>query len=332
MRILLSLAILPSLAACDSDGVKPDTGSGDTDTDSATDTDSGSTECAVTVTGSSPENGEAGVYYRQTLTVNFDGDAVAADASVSVLDEAGVLQPVQLEWSEGNVQALAYVVLEANSAYTLSVDVCETNTSVGFMTSSVGTPLSIDPSELMGRTYSFRISDATITEPAFLNVVADSYLTVPILLGVVSASDTEVDFLGALGEQDDFGAYTQYPDIPTWDFPPASFAEAPYFEAASEGIVIMYGDVPIPIEDFTLSGTFSSDGARIEEGHVTGLGDTRYLGELMVGRDDPNAACDIAEAAGVACEPCNDGEPYCMFIVAEDITATYQAGLTLEEN
>lgn len=295
-----------------------------------TDTDSGATDCTVAVAGVGLQDGAVDVYYRDTVTVSFDGDA-ATDATIRVTGPGGAESPVEIGWTEGNVQALVGLALEANTSYTLSVDVCGVNTSVGFTTSAIGTPLAIDPSELVGRTYSFRISDSTITEPAFLDFVADSYLTVPILLGVVAADESQIDFLGALGEQDDRGVYTQYEGVPTWDFPPADFSEAPYFDAASEGIVIMYGDVPIPIEDFTLSGTLSADGTRIEEGRATGLGDSRYLGILMVGDDDPNAACEIAEAAGVYCEACSDGEPYCLYIVAEHITATYQPGLVLEE-
>ena len=58
-----------------------------------------------------------------------------------------------------------------------------------------------------------------------------------------------------------------------------------------------------------------------------------YMGEL-VGRTakDYSAVCDIAAGAGVKCVPCSDGEPYCLYIVAEEITATQEDGLVLSPN
>jgi len=176
----------------------------------------------------------------------------------------------------------------------------------------------------------WRLSDATITEPSFLDFVASSYLTVPLIIAVTDADDTTLDLVGGVGYHENDGSYTQVMEEETWDFPAGDFSEQPYFEAYADYITLSYDGIPIPIEQFNLSGTFNADGSAIEEGVGTGLGDSRHMWALIgQPEEDYDAVCRIASKAGVDCEPCSDGEPYCIYIVAEGITATWEEGLTL---
>ncbi len=328
-RSFILLAPLGLLVGCPT--TKFDSDSAAFDSGTITDTDT-ATVCTTAVSAITPVDTTADVYYRDPFTVDFTGDG--ATAVFTVVDGSGTNVPVSAAFTDGNVQAVVTpdAALAPLTSYTLTVDVCGTSTSSAFTTSDLGTPLTGDPTMLLGRTYVFRLSDANITTPAFLNLIAGTYLTVPILLGVESADSSLIHMIGGLG--DDSGAVmTQLKDtsgyLPTWDFPAADFSYQPYFQAASPMVTIMYGSVAIPISDFTLAGTFAADGSSIQHGTATGTGDSRNMGVLVGKSGDPAAICDLASSMGVDCTACPDGEPYCLYIVAEDITATALDGVTM---
>lgn len=327
----LLLPFLGLLVACESDTSKtgPDDTGATVDTSDTGDNDTATNDCTVTTVSTSVSEGATGVYYRDTFTVSFSGDARAAGATVALADAAGVTLDVALDWSEGNVQASFSSVLAPETDHTLTVSVCGVDTTVNFRTSALGSPLEGEPSMLEGQTYVFRLSDSEITQPRFLDAVAGTYLTVPILVSVVAADASSIELIGSLGELLNDGSYRQVPREPTWAFPAADFTGHPYFEASSDRIVLAYAGIDIPVEQFTLSGTFSADGTRLEEATVTGFGDSRNMGALLGQADNPDAMCDLAEAAGVSCTDCADGEPYCLYIVAEQIDALEVPGVTI---
>lgn len=318
------LVLIPLLGCTGKDTDTVETG--DSSTDTAVD-DTGPEPCVTTVIDIEPVDGDSAVYYREPLLVSFEGDGAAA---VFTLTGPEGEVPVIATFGDGNVQASLSAELAALTQYTLAVTICDVVTTSTFSTSSLGTALEFDPAELVGDTFQFSLADATITEPAFLEIVAGSQLTQPILIGVTAASSTAIDLVGGLGEAVD-GTYEQLEGLPTWDFPEADFSEQPYFEAESDLVTILYGETPIPIEQFALSGTFTSDGSVMAEGRATGFGDTRYMADL-VNRpaEDYGAVCEIAAAAGIYCTECSDGEPYCLYIVAENIQAALVPDLTME--
>lgn len=328
---VLGLALVGCNKDKDVGGDSGDSGTGDSGSDSgAGDSGDSGTDCVAAVTATSPTDGATGVYYRDIYVVDFSADASAAE--IEILDDAGTPVSREITWSDGNVQASVRADLEASSAYTLHVELCGVTTEVGFSTSELGTPLDGGTSSVQGRTYMIQLSEADITEPALLGSLARQYLTVPLLFEVTEANDSVVDLLGALGYLEDDGTYTQMTWLPTWDFPAGDFADAPYFYAEAEYITIMYGPYPIPIENFTLEGSFTSDGAQIQKGRATGKADTRYMAPLI--KRDPKdyaAFCDLAGSLGIYCEPCADGEDYCLYIVAEEIVGTWQEGVDLIE-
>lgn len=328
MKRYLALVLL--LGACTKDkdatdpddtGVTDDTGNPD-DTDTDTDV-----PCVATVLATDPLDGATAVYYRDPIEVSFEGDG--ASAAMTLVDAGGTAVAFDTEWTPGNVQAYLSSVLAADTTYTLSVDVCGVTTTSSFTTSSLGAPLTVAPVDLVGRAFVWRLSDAEITEPAFLDFVASSYLTVPLIIAVAAASDTEIDLVGGLAFHENDGSYTQVMSEETWDFPAGAFHEAPFFDAYSEYITLSYAGTPIPIEQFHLSGTFTADGTAIERGVGSGYGDTRHMGALLNQPDNASAVCEIAAGAGVPCVPCSDGAPYCIYIVAEEISARWEEGLTL---
>jgi hypothetical protein len=328
-RLLALLAGLGALGACDGGKTDPtdtDDPVGDDTADTDTDTAVG---CEAAFLSVDPLDGAGEVYYRAPIVVSFEGDA--GSAAFALADAGGAAVDFDAAWSDGNVQATLTTVLAAETSYTLTVDLCGATTVTTFTTSSLGKPLEVEPGSLVGNTYVWRLSDADITEPFFLDALAGTYLTVPLLINVTAADDATLDLLGGLGYPEDDGSYTQQMGEETWDFPSGDFSEQPYFEAYADRITITYDGTPIPIEQFHLAGTFSADGTRIEKGVGSGLGDSRYMGPLLrLPEDDLDAVCEIAAEAGVECQPCGDGEPYCIPIVAEEITAVLEEGLVLE--
>lgn len=294
--------------------------------DDTDDTAAGS--CTAVVSSFEPETGATDFYYHGSIGVLFDADSGddASSALIEVRDPSGTAVAATIEWDQAKLHATVWPSLAASTAYTVHVEVCDVTSEATLTTSSLGTPLDVATSNLVGRTYVFTLADADITEPAILEQFDDALLTAPLLFGIMAADDTSLTFEGALGYADDL---TQVEDQPTWPFPAADFSTAPYFAAAADHINIKYGDVDIPIADFVLTGTFAADAMTIQQGHVTGLADTRHMGPLLALEDTPNAACDFVADLGVYCQECPDGEEVCLHITGENITANYVEGLTV---
>jgi hypothetical protein len=106
------------------------------------------------------------------------------------------------------------------------------------------------------------------------------------------------------------------------DFPLADFTAAPYIDAPADQIVLVYQDTEIPVTDFLLQGTFSADGTRFGGGILSGLADSRGAGDLLKQPGNEDALCDLAAGVGIQCEPCPDGQVYCLYLRAVDPTAT----------
>jgi hypothetical protein len=135
----------------------------------------------------------------------------------------------------------------------------------------------------------------------------------PLLFGVSNLVGDEIDFLASLGELDDVtGDFV--PIGSQWTFSGVDFTERPFFTAETEELVIPYATAEIPVYDFSISGTFSSDGSLIGEARFSGLGDTSGMGVLLNLGTEPDAVCSgLLADVGLDCIECpNDVGPYCI--------------------
>jgi len=330
------LPLLALLAACATDPSASGDTSGVTGNDSAN-TDSNDTgdggDCDVRLTSTDPAEGAMGVYIHAPITLNFSGDASGAD--IEVRDPAGTAAPTSEAWAEGNLHVVLTADLAPSTTYTIHAELCGVTQEAHFTTSSIG-GMDFAPGDLVGRTYTFALKDAEITEPAILEAFDDAKLTSPLGFMVENADDASIDFLGALLTIQG-GDYVQVTDAPTWDFPASDFSKAPYFAIAIDDLTFVYSDpingIPdtdIMLHEFEFDGTFSADGASILMGHIDTLVDTRTLGPLFGLADTDNAVCDFATGFAVDCVTCPDGEAYCLHTIGEDITAPEVEGLTLK--
>jgi hypothetical protein len=258
------------------------------------------------------------VFPLAALEVGFSENGSAA--TFDLVGASGAAVPLTPTWNDGHTLATLAPTLDVEAAYTLGVEVCGARTESAFTTVP---ELAVSAASLEGRVYVTRLSDATSFEPSILDFLASSYLTTPLLIPVLDASASSIELALGQGALADDGSYSVDLSRSPWSFGPTSFTDAPVFRAGpADGGALGYEDLAIPIEALTLAGAFSSDGEQIAPLVLSGLLDTRNLGELVGGAGE-SGVCDILLLAGISCEACADGEAYCVPIEAE-MTATWE--------
>ena len=301
-------------------------------------------ECLVKPAEIVPEDETDDHYYRDPMTVLFTDVVAEATFTLSALTAEEELA-LDVEWNDSGEWATLSADLQPNTSYMLAIVVCDVAYENVFATSEWGTPLADELSTLVDRTYVVELGGVAFTEPADFGAFLALYLDVPILIGVreVDEENDELSLIGAQGFVDGQGLYRQRKRrrdeegnrwwVPTWDFESVDFLNAPFFSLDKDRIELLYEGVKIPVHDFHLEGTFSSDGEQFGEARLWGLADTRNMGELI----DPGASdaqgvvCEFVAAAGTDCQPCpDDEESYCLFLRGESITAKPVPDLVIE--
>ncbi len=333
---LLVAALLTGLWACsgsNDDNTKDSSTPQDTapevnDTDGGTETGDTQEACETTVVEISPEDGTTEWYYRDAIDILFSDPGTAA--AIQVTDGSGSAVDLDLQWESDDHRLLIYgdPYFQPSTDFTLDVSICDDSQRLTFSTSALGTPLDSGIESLVDNTYVIELTEVEFTDPPSIGFILAAYFTDPLLVGVVEATETSISLLATLGYKDHTGAYVQSPGADTWPLDNADFTTHPFFTAEADSITFTYEGADIPIENFHLEGTFTSDAQYFQQGEISGNLDTRYLGELLGG--DQNTACEWVAVAGIECEACSDGEPYCLFLRAIDILAPLEEGLVLE--
>lgn len=287
--------------------------------------------CAHKIGGFDPQGGTD--WYHRTPPSLWVTMANPDAYSVSLVDEDEVPAPVTPTWSEDQLKLTLTLdePLRPDTHYTLRATDCGAQHEVGFKTSTLGLPLTVDPSELVGKTWLMDMINANWVEPGGAEALVQLYFSDPTLLSVQRVDGDLIELMGAAGETDLIGDLVQAPGA-TWDFPTATFAEAPYFASASGLVVLKFQGVGIPIHGAVLAGTFAPDGSAIGGATLEGLGDTSGLGEFLGAgfEDDPYAVCDLAAGLGISCEPCPEsGDATCLRMSAQELTGELVEGLVL---
>ncbi|HHO51129.1 MAG TPA: hypothetical protein ENK18_09735 [Deltaproteobacteria bacterium] len=290
--------------------------------------------CTDVFVASEPAGGETDWYWRDLPRAFTQTDRVNR-YNAWLQDADGNLIETQMAWADGNLsfELASERSLEANTDYVLVLQDCQQTQEIPFTTSPLGTPLSEPAASLVGNTYLLDLAGAEWIEPPQLASIIAVYLTDPILLGVRFADADQIDFLGAPGSTDTLGQVSQAQGVPTWNFPLSDFSQQPFIDAQAEQITLQYSldeVIDIPVQDFVLQATFSADGRSIGGGILSGRADTREIG-LLLNPNDEGALCELSAGLGVFCEPCSDGQSYCLDLVARDLEGTLQPGLVLVE-
>ena len=297
--MIRSLLVLPFLlAGCDS-GDSADT--------------AGSGECGVSVT-TYPSQGQVDAYYRGTIEFTMS----AKDETATI--ETDIPGTQSLSADGLTVIWTPSAPLAPSTGYSATVHYCSGAVVLEFTTSALGTSIA-DPGSLQGKSYLLDLVDARITEPAGIGALLATQLDgVDIYIGVTDVNDAEIKMIGALGRAD-VESTQEYCD-PSIDFPAADFTAAPYFDISGEGDTnISVAGVTVAIQNLHISGDFSADGSYFGGGVLQGTIDTRPLDPLLDDSGEAGAICETATSFGVTCQPCSDGEPYCLSLKADSINA-----------
>ncbi len=268
-------------------------------------------DCDVTAT-SVPADGAEDVFYRDPVV--FTLSSADPDATVTS-DVPGQASPspdgLTITWTPD-------APLAPSTSFSVTLRTCAGDTVVRFSTSAIGTPVPDDV--LMGTAFAIDLLRARIVAPAGLGPVITQFWREDLLLGVDAVAAGRLDLTGAIGVDDADPVQQNYCN-PTIDLT-ATYAEAPTFQVGPVDTVLPFDRGDALVRDFVVSGTFSPDGRSFARGTFGGTVDTRPLSWILAASEDPAFICDLAAASGVACEPCeDDGAPYCLTLLAEDVTA-----------
>jgi hypothetical protein len=276
------------------------------------------------------------VFWRDELRVWFDGsfDGMALPVFSLTADADRSSRAVAENWGDGldNAVLAPEEPLAPLTSYTLTVDACEQTWSVSFTTSAYGSPVEGGGENLLDRSWVLEMGRVNWTEPEGASELLSVFFTEPLLLGVQRVEGNLLDLLVGIGVFTDLNGFEQLQGRGTWDVLGVTLTEQGWFEGRADAIHFTYDGVDIPVYEFGLQGTFSSDGSAIAGASVEGLVDTRNI-PLLFGLDQPDFICTTYAADyGLECTPCPDGELLCLDLKGADILLEEQPGLVLVRN
>lgn len=279
--------------------------------------------CTVEISETVPAQDES-FYYRGTLEVYF----TEADdtATVTLADSAGTAVSGTSSWSEDGT-VLYFTpdsALAPSTSYTLTIDYCAGSPDVSFMTSELGAEAST--SDLTGKAYTIDLASARFIEPEGIGSILGDLLEQNILVGVVSATDTDLEMIGAISVA---GTTEQDVCAASIDFPAADFSENPFFSVGPEDTTIAVAGYSATIHGLEISGAFAPDLSYFGGGKLAGTIDSRDLATIpdladLTGCDgtSDSCLCEFIAGTGLAnCSACDDGEPLCLTLLADQIVA-----------
>lgn len=192
--------------------------------------------------------------------------------------------------------------LEPHTSYTVTLKACFGEMVTTFTTGAYGDGLSVDPESLEGREFELDLLEGRSDSQV-------ATLIRPYLMGKVRVRITDVRdrAMTVQGQYSFRGDFSDVCDVGTqyavFDRPPA--------------FITIPTDLPFPsLYDFRIDGTLSADGEEMLA-HVEGQWDVRDLSKIEydIGYT-PDQLCGVMAAAALPCQPCQDGENYCMNLSA----------------
>ncbi len=316
---LLWLGCPPSSG--DDDDLGDDDASGDDDDD---DDDGG-----ISIVATYPEDGASGPYYRDCLEVTFSEAVEAVTFALSgpggAVDGDTGIDGAEAHFCPG--EALA-----CETAYTVDVTWDGGGAGgFGFSTDGLGCPVDGSP---VGTTFAVDLTAVDIVEPDGVGPLIATFLDTLVLLQVDEVGGGEIQMLGAISDAEAAGT-EQDLCLPT--FSPTQGApglwDDPYFEFEADDLLFSFmGEHDISVERLVMSGSLTPDLSSFERGRFEAVLDVRSVATIPEVEDlfGDMAICDfLSETLAVDCVPCGDGEPQCVYFLAEEIAAPAVPGLTL---
>ncbi len=301
-----------------------DSSMGDDDDTTAGDDDD-TTAAVAEIDHTIPADAATVMCIEANIVVQFT--AAVSSATVDLVDEGGNTIPGDNTLSNGDTTLTfdPYGTdpdqLDADAAYTATIDWDGLYTyELNFRTSPGGPLLTNPETAVEGRDYLLDLAGATITEPAAIGALLQSYLgDIELALQVtdIDITDGTLEAFGATlanGSQD-----LCVPTVGLTDNQLGAWCN-PFMEVGPTTLTVDVTGNPTDVLDTRINGTVVQEGARIVSGRLAGELDTRGLDPLVGG--GLGATCALMASLGIACEPCPDGSgTYCISLVMEDIQA-----------
>ena len=309
-RMMMTAVAALALVGCNGD--KDNTG---TDTGAGTGGDDGG-GCTTEVAPGYPAAGDANFYYRSALDASLtNGDG----SEVMVLKDAAGAEVAGTSASDGStVTFTPSDALAPSTEYSVEITTCASEpVAYSFATGALGTPT--DGCDLTGQRYIVDLQNARFLEPAGVAELLLGQLEDDIMLTATAVSETEIEMIGALGQDGVQDECTESLN----DFPAATYSD-PHFELGPQDTPLNVAGIEITIADLFISGDFASDCSGFGGGTLAGQLDARTLAPLLgdlLGITDPDEVCATLTGFGVTCGPCTDGENYCVDVLVDQLNA-----------
>jgi hypothetical protein len=178
---------------------------------------------------------------------------------------------------------------------------------------------------LDGNLYAIHPASMQVVEPAGLDALFGDVLDRDVLVYVESESAAALQLDVALaspeGRQDRCEAVRR--------FPAGDWTQNPVFDVGPGELAASFGGHAAAFRSLVLSGVFDASGGEWTDGTLDAQLDTRELAPALSGQGD---LCALVESLGGACEPCDDGAPFCFAlriagIAGERVDAPFDPGL-----
>lgn len=240
----------------------------------------------------SPADGAEHVPVRQTVSVTFS--SAPPEGTRVWLDGGAVYAegwPSPTEWTGTPTEDLA-----RDATHHVLVDVGGERVVTAFHTAGPAVE-----GDLVGRTYEMNLEDTSnltwlLPSGGWGPLLSQSLGSTHSVLLMVTGDDGDtLRILGAAGTTEG-GEVTQSPDIPTWWFDDAHFADDPVLAIGAPEVGLSVGGLQYSLFDLAAIGELTADGTSIRELHVTTLLDARPI----------EASRSVDVCTNVPCAACPD--------------------------
>jgi len=276
----------------------------------AVETDTDGPSCVANITSLSPVDGSVEVSVTPVIELQLsappgedwaleilgvDGSATLAPNGLSAI----FVPDTQLDW---------------NTAYTASATVCGESQEVGFTTATE--PVVIEAGDL----FELPFDDLVWNQPSSAAVLTTFIEFDSFLMEILAVAPNGQGFNAAFTAAWPGGE----PECPSVVQLVADYSDNPSFTTDAARMEVPVEGVTVPftliIDDLSFEGRFTAEGRLVDLRFIGSL-DTRALDPLLGG---PGATCDLAVLAGDVCDPCTDGEPFCLQLdveIAQSVTS-----------
>jgi len=273
----------------------------------------------ITITETTPISGASDFFIADSISFELTAEDPSASISLSSAD-GDVAGSSSVDGA--TVTFTPDAMLVPSTEYTASLTYCgDTNpVDVAFTTSDLGSAVS---DSLAGKTFAVDIGSGTFVQPPGVGALIGEVFSNNILLGIKDDQGGELAIRGALSIENEMDQDMCTETLE--EFPAADFSNNPFFEIPEGDVTLSVAGVTATIYGLNVSGVFSPDGSYFGGGELRGALDARDLvsvvGELGLEVSSADEICDLVAGFGVPCEPCADGEDYCVGIEVVDLVA-----------